>query len=306
MKLVTYEQFGQPRFGAVVGARIVDMARASAALAASDAAIRPLPATIEPFLAQSGVLDASARAVVAAVAAGGLAAFCIPLAGATLLPPVPRPTKIVCVARNYAEHAREAGLPVSGIPILFPRFANTQIGQGAAITVPAVSSQVDWEGELAVVLGRGTNGRRIARDQAMDLVYGYTIFNDVSVRDYQFRVTQYTGGKNFRHSGPCGPFLVTRDEIADPHRLQIVTRINGVEKQSANTATMIFDIPAILEHIADFIDLEAGDLIPTGTPAGVGFKRNPPEFLKAGDVIEVEVTGLGTLRNPVVNEGVAR
>lgn len=302
MKLVTYEQFGQPRFGALVADMIVDMERASTALAASDAAIRPLPAMIEPFLAQSDVLDASARAVVAAAEAGGLAAFCTPLAGTTLLPPVPRPTKIVCVARNYAEHAREAGLPVSEIPILFPRFANTQIGQGAPITVPAVSQQVDWEGELAVVLGRGTHGRRIGKAEAMDLVYGYTIFNDVSIRDYQFRVTQYTGGKNFRRSGPCGPVLVTKDEIADPHKLQIVTRINGVQKQSANTDTMIFDIPTILEHIADFIDLEAGDLIPTGTPAGVGFKRNPPEFLKAGDVIEVEVTGLGILRNPVVDE----
>lgn len=303
MKLVTYEQFGQPRFGALAGDCIVDMERASAALAARDAAIRPLPATIEPFLAQSAVLDASARAVVAAAEAGGLQDFCTPLAGATLLPPVPRPPKIVCVARNYAEHAREAGLQISEIPILFPRFANTQIGQGAAITVPAVSDQLDWEGELAVVLGRGTEGRRIGKAEAMDLVYGYTIFNDVSVRDYQFRVTQYTGGKNFRRSGPCGPVLVTRDEIADPHRLQIVTRINGVQKQSANTETMIFDIPTILEHIADFIDLEPGDLIPTGTPAGVGFKRNPPEFLRAGDVIEVEVTGLGILRNPVVNEG---
>ncbi|MDQ1850244.1 fumarylacetoacetate hydrolase family protein [Gemmobacter fulvus] len=304
MKLVSYQSFGQARFGAVIGAGIVDMARASAALAATDAAIRPLPATIEPFLAQTDVLDASARAVVTAAEAGALDLYCLPLDGTVLLPPVPRPTKIICVARNYAEHAREAGLQISDIPILFPRFANTQIGQGAPIVVPAVSHQLDWEGELAVVLGRGSHGRRIGKAEAMDLVYGYTIFNDVSVRDYQFRVTQYTGGKNFRHSGPCGPYLVTKDEIADPHKVQIVTRINGVLKQSANTDTMIFDIPTILEHIADFIDLEAGDLIPTGTPAGVGFKRNPPEFLKDGDVIEVEVTGLGILRNPVVNEAV--
>ncbi len=302
MKLVTYEQFGLPRFGALVDDAIVDMARGSAALAAQDAGIRPLPDTIEPFLALSDVLDASARAVVAAAAAGKLAAFMTPLAGATLLPPVPRPPKIICVARNYAEHAREAGLQVSEIPILFARFASTQIGQDAAIAIPAVSHQIDWEGELAVVLGRGSNGRRIGKSDAMDLVYGYTIFNDVTARDYQFRVTQYTGGKNFRRSGPCGPYLVTRDEIADPHKLQVVTRVNGVEKQSANTDTMIFDIPTILEHIADFIDLEPGDLIPMGTPAGVGFKRNPPEFLQDGDIVEVEVTGLGILRNPVVNE----
>ncbi|MBE2277093.1 MAG: fumarylacetoacetate hydrolase family protein [Rhodobacteraceae bacterium] len=302
MKLVTYEQFGQPRFGAVVGENIVDLERASAALAAKTAAVRPLPAAIELFLAQSSVLDASARAVVQAAAAGQLDVFLTPLADAVLLPPVPRPSKIICVARNYAEHAREAGLQISEIPILFARFASTQIGQDAAISVPSVSHQLDWEGELAVVLGAGSNGRRIGKAEAMDLVYGYTIFNDVTVRDYQFRVTQYTAGKNFRHSGPCGPWLVTRDEIDNPHKLQIVTRINGVEKQSANTDTMIFDIPTILEHIADFIDLEPGDLIPTGTPAGVGFKRNPPEFLKDGDVVEVEITGLGILRNPVRNE----
>lgn len=301
MKLVSYEEFGLPRFGAVVGSHIVDLERASLALGQSDAAIRPLPATIEPFLALSDVLDPSARAVVAAAQAGALDLYLTPLADAVLLPPVPRPSKIICVARNYAEHAKEAGLQISEIPILFARFANTQIGQNAAIAIPSVSYQIDWEGELAVVLGRGTKGR-IGKEAAMDLVYGYTIFNDVTARDYQFRVTQYTSGKNFRRSGPCGPYLVTKDEIADPHKLQIITRVNGVQEQSANTDTMIFDIPTILEHVADFIDLEPGDLIPTGTPAGVGFKRKPPVFLKDGDVVEVEVTGLGILRNPVLNE----
>lgn len=301
MKLVSYEEFGLPRFGAVIGRNIVDLERGSRLLGQTDAAIRPLPSTIEPFLALSDVLDPSARAVVAAAEAGKLDACLTPLADAVLLPPVPRPSKIICVARNYAEHAREAGLQISEIPIIFARFSNTQIGQDAAIAIPAVSHQIDWEGELAVVLGRGTHGR-IGKEGAMDLVYGYTIFNDVTARDYQFRVTQYTSGKNFRRSGPCGPYLVTKDEIADPHKLQIVTRVNGVQEQSANTDTMIFDIPTILEHIADFIDLEPGDLIPTGTPAGVGFKRKPPVFLKDGDLVEVEVTGLGILRNPVVNE----
>ena len=302
MKLVSYDDDGETRFGAVVGESIVDMARASAALAGEDGAVSPLPADIETLLARNETLDASARAVVARAEAGTVPAAALrPLAGTRLLPPVPRPTKIICVARNYAEHAREAGLQISEIPIIFARFANTQIGEGDTIAIPAVSDQIDWEGELAIVLGKPTRGR-IGQDGAMDYVYGYTIFNDVTARDYQFRVTQYTSGKNFRRSGPCGPWLVTKDEIADPHKLQITTRINGVQKQSANTDTMIFDIPTILEHIADFIDLEAGDLIPTGTPAGVGFKRKPPEFLKAGDVIEVEVEGIGTLTNPVANE----
>ncbi|NEW36045.1 fumarylacetoacetate hydrolase family protein [Nocardia cyriacigeorgica] len=219
---------------------------------------------------------------------------------AEVLVPIPNPPKIVCVARNYGKHAAEAGLQVSEIPILFPRFAATLIPDGAPIIVPTVSEQVDWEGELAVVIGKG--GRHIANDAALEHVAGYTVFNDVSVRDYQFRVTQYTGGKNFHASGPIGPHITLADEDIDPHNLRITTTVNGVIKQDATTAEFIFDIPTIIEHISEFIELEPGDIIPTGTPAGVGFKRNPPEFLTDGDVIEVTVDKVGTLRNPVRNE----
>ncbi len=214
--------------------------------------------------------------------------------------PIADPPKIVCVARNYGKHAAEAGKELSEIPILFPRFAATLVRDGGNVVVPHVSPQLDWEGELAVVIGKG--GRYISAEDAMDYVAGYSIFNDVTVRDYQFRVTQYTGGKNFHASGPFGPHLVLKDEITDPHALQITTRLNGRIVQDGNTSEMIFDIPTIIEHISEFIQLEPGDVIPMGTPAGVGFTRTPPLFLKPGDTIDVTIDGLGTLSNPVTAE----
>jgi 2-keto-4-pentenoate hydratase/2-oxohepta-3-ene-1,7-dioic acid hydratase in catechol pathway len=287
MKLVSYLENGQPRFGAVVGDRIVDIARASGTL----------PSRIEDFFDRIEELEPALRALNLSGAPG------VPLATAKLLPPIQRPPKIICVARNYAEHAKEAGLEISPIPILFARFPATLVADGAPVVVPNVSDNLDWEGELAVIIGKHTKGRRITRAEAMDHVFGYAIFNDVTVRDYQFRVTQYTAGKNFRHSGPFGPMIVTADEVANPHDLEIITTLNGTVEQRANTSTMIYDIPTILEHIADFIDLEPGDVIPTGTPAGVGFKRKPPVFLKPGDTITVEIPGIGRLSNPVVAEG---
>lgn len=298
MKLISFEDRGGQRFGAVEGDRVLDLAAASAALGARDKAIATLPARIEDFLADAERLRPSLDQVVA----NADAALWQKLGTVALLPPVPRPPKVVCVARNYAEHAKEAGLQVSEIPILFARFANTLVADGAPIVRPKVSHHLDWEGELAVIVGRGTKGRRIHRDEAMDYVFGYSIFNDVTVRDFQFRVSQYTAGKNFRSSGPFGPVIVTKDEIPDPHRLDIETRINGKREQFANTSDMIFPVPVILEHIAEFIDLEPGDVIATGTPAGVGFKRNPPVFLTPGDVVEVSIAGIGTLANPVVEE----
>lgn len=226
-----------------------------------------------------------------------------PLDSVRLLPPVPRPPKIVCVARNYAEHAAEVGFDLPTIPILFARFPVTLVAPGEPIIRPTVSEQLDWEGELAVIIGRG--GRHITRADALAHVAGYAIFNDVTVRDFQFRVPQYTGGKNFSGSGPFGPWLTLVDEVPDPQGLEIVTEINGIEKQRGNTADMIFDVATIIEHIAEFVDLEPGDVIATGSPAGVGFKRNPPEFLRPGDVCRIEISGLGVLENPVVAEEAA-
>jgi 2-keto-4-pentenoate hydratase/2-oxohepta-3-ene-1,7-dioic acid hydratase in catechol pathway len=184
--------------------------------------------------------------------------------------------------------------------MVFGRFSNTLIGDGAPILAPRVSEQLDWEGELAVVIGRG--GGHIDKADALSHVAGYSIFNDVTVRDYQFRVTQYTAGKNFRASGPFGPYLLTADEAGDPQGLEITTTVNGEVKQSGATADMLFDVATLIESISEWIDLEPGDVIPTGTPHGVGFKRTPPEFLRAGDTVAVSITGLGTLANPVLAE----
>ena len=299
MKLASYAEMAESRFAVVVDDRLIDLARAAEALGLGQVSSRA-----EDYFDDLARCDGIARAVEAKVRGGAaLPADAVrAMADVRLLPPIARPPKCICVARNYAEHAREAGLQISEIPIMFARFGKTFLGHGAPVVVPKVSHQLDWEGELAVILGK-TSDHRVTKAEAMDYVYGYAIFNDMTVRDYQFRVTQYTAGKNFRASGPFGPMIVTADDITDPHRLQITTRLNGQVVQSANTETMIFDIPTILESIADWIDLEAGDVIPTGTPAGVGFKRSPPMFLKPGDVIEVEIPGLGILSNPVVMEG---
>lgn len=313
MKLLTYRQAGEPRLGAAVDGRVVDLNRAAAALHRSRGVVNAqaladatVPTDVVAFLgAGDAALSTATEALDYATGLDPDEARCGLLASAAsdveLLPPVPQPPKIVCVARNYAKHAKEANLPVSEIPILFPRFANTLVAHGEPVIVPTVSDQLDWEGELAVVIG--APGHRIARADAMRHVAGYSVFNDVTVRDYQFQVTQYTAGKNFRASGPFGPYLVTPDEVGDPHRLAVRTEVNGEVKQEGNTDEFIFDIPAIIEHISEFVPLEAGDVIPTGTPAGVGFKREPAEFLRPGDTVTVSVENVGVLENPVIAEG---
>ena len=313
MKLVSFRQAGAARVGAFDdGAAAIDLNRAYAALArsrgaranAADAlAAARVPSDIVALL--QGGADALGAAEEALDFARGLTAAdaardLVRVADPEVLCPVPRPPKIVCVARNYAEHAKEAGLEISPIPILFARFPATLVAPGGDVVLPNVSEQLDWEGELAVVIGKP--GRRVSEADALEHVAGYSIFNDVTVRDYQFRVSQYTEGKNFHASGPFGPHLVTADEVPDPHALDIVTTVSGVEKQRANTSDMLYSIARLVSHISEFVELEAGDVIPTGTPAGVGFKRSPPEFLKAGDIVAVSVTGLGVLENPVVAE----
>jgi len=311
VKLASYRLAGETRVGAVAGEDAVDLVRSYAHLLAargeteaSAMAAAELPSDLVRILARPDGLETARTAAEHGSALepdlGRRAGVRLALTQVELLPAVPDPPKIVCVARNYAEHAREAGLAVSEIPILFARFPATLVAHGAPILLPTVSEQLDWEGELAVVIGRG--GGHIARADALAHVAGYSIFNDVTVRDYQFRVAQYTAGKNFRASGPFGPFLVLTDEIPDPAALEIVTEVNGVEMQRARTADMIFDVPTLIEHVSEFVDLEPGDVIATGTPAGVGFKREPPRFLVAGDLVEVTIAGIGTLANVVVAE----
>lgn len=311
-QIARFRHRGDDRLGVVHDTHYIDLTRAYAAARTADGAANGplLAAAVLPpdslAFFQGGqqslralseaVTFASALETSRAVAEGIL----VPRSETRTLVPVPNPPKILCVARNYGKHAAEAGMEISEIPIFFARFASTQIADGDPIILPAVSHELDWEGELAVVIGKG--GRHIAHPEAMDHVAGYTIFNDVTVRDYQFRTNQYTSGKNFRASAPIGPHISLVDERIDPHRLHILTTVNDVVKQDANTEELLFTIPALIEHISEWIDLEPGDIIPTGTPAGVGFKRTPPEFLAHGDTVTVTIEGLGTLTNPVVAE----
>jgi 2-keto-4-pentenoate hydratase/2-oxohepta-3-ene-1,7-dioic acid hydratase in catechol pathway len=220
------------------------------------------------------------------------------LADITFLPVIPDPELIACAGINYRSHASETGRDIPKQPSMFIRRANTLAAHEGEMIRPKVSTHFDFEGELAVVIGRG--GRHVSVERALDHVAGYTCFVDGSVRDYQkFSVTS---GKNFPGTGPLGPFLVTRDEIPDPTRLVLTTRLNGTEMQRSGTDLLIYSIPQIIAFCSDFTELSPGDVIATGTPEGVGHRRNPPLWMKAGDVLEVEITGVGTLRSRVVDE----
>ena len=243
----------------------------------------------------------------AALAAGALAAMRKASSGAKpdfklgdikFLPVIPRPEKILCAGINYRSHAAETGRELPKQPSMFVRFADTLVGHGGELIRPKVSDNFDFEGELAVVIGKA--GRHIAAERALDHVAGYTCFVDGSVRDYQkFSVTS---GKNFPGTGPLGPWLVTTDEIPDPSRLTLMTRLNGNEVQHSTTDLLIYSIPHIIAFCSDFTALSPGDVIATGTPEGVGHHRKPPLWMKPGDTLEVEITGIGILRAHVVDE----
>lgn len=221
-------------------------------------------------------------------------------AGVQLLPVVPNPGKILCVGHNYEEHRQETGRAKTAHPSLFTRFADTLIPDGAPIVRPPFSTQLDYEGELAVVIGRG--GFRVSQEDALSLVAGYSCFNDGSVRDWQWHTQQFTPGKNFPSTGGFGPELVTPDEVGAMDDLKIETRVNGNTVQSSTFGHMIFPVAEIISYVSHFTRLSPGDVIATGTPGGVGSKRRPPLWLKAGDQVEVEIAGIGTLRNGVVDE----
>jgi 2-keto-4-pentenoate hydratase/2-oxohepta-3-ene-1,7-dioic acid hydratase in catechol pathway len=216
------------------------------------------------------------------------------------LPPVPDPRKIVCIGLNYRDHAAESGAPIPRDPVLFSKYATALVGHDAAIVLPSVSSEVDYEAELVVVVGRG--GRHLSAEQARGHIAGYTVGHDVSARDWQLKKDgkQWMAGKTFDSFAPCGPTLVTADEVADPHTLGIRLRLNGRTMQDSNTKQMIFSVYEVVSYLSQVFTLEPGDLVYTGTPPGVGMARKPPVFLKPGDVCEVEIDGLGVLRNPVV------
>jgi 2-keto-4-pentenoate hydratase/2-oxohepta-3-ene-1,7-dioic acid hydratase in catechol pathway len=213
-------------------------------------------------------------------------------------PPIPDPDKILCIGLNYREHARESGLEVPPVPVVFAKFRNSLIGPGAAIELPAISQQVDYEGELAVVIGKRC--KNVNPDEALSAVAGYSAFNDVSARDLQLQVSQWTVGKAIDTFAPMGPGLVSAHLVPDPQQLELITRLNGQVVQQSSTADMIFSVAEIISYLSRSMTLEPGDIIATGTPSGVGFKREPALFLKPGDVVEVEISSIGLLSNRVV------
>jgi len=286
MKLLSFAMDGRESWGAVIGDRVADLGRAL-----------PQYPSLADFV---GSADFARREALAANEKPGPR-----LADITYLPVIPRPEKIVCAVRNYLDHHNEAvafGMKreITEFPPIFLRVWRSQVAHNAPVVRPKVSDNLDWEGELAVVIGKG--GRHIPEAAAFEHVAGYSIYNDVSVRDWQRHAQQIASGKNFVGTGPFGPWLVTPDEIGDPAKLKLETRVNGKVEQKSDTSMLIFSIPRLINYCSTIFDLVPGDVIATGTPAGVGFTRKPPEFLKPGDVVEVEIENIGVLRNPVVDE----
>ena len=226
----------------------------------------------------------------------------IPLADARLLPVVPHPGKVICLGLNYRAHVDEGLFEVPEYPTMFPKFTETLIGAGDPILLPPESSAPDYEAELAFVIGRSV--RRVDRASALDAVAGYTAANDVTMRDYQYRTRQWLPGKTWAGTAPLGPYLVTADEVGDPHALDIALELNGERMQTGNTSQFIFDIPTIVSTISEFLPLSPGDVVLTGTPSGVGYHRDPKVLLRDGDRVAVVIERVGRLENPVVAERV--
>ncbi len=281
MRLASFRASGRDSYGAVVEGGIVDLGRRLGER--------------YPTLRAAIAGDALGRAI----AEAGAAKPDFTLAEATLLPPITDPDKIICAGRNYRAHAAEAGGAPPENPQVFLRLVNTLVAHGQPMVCPKISGDFDYEGELALIIGKP--GRHIAKADALSHVFGYTLFNDGSIRDIQFKHS-IAAGKNFHQTGGFGPWIVTADEIPDPTRLQLVTRLNGREVQHTGIDDLIFDIPTLISYCSDWTPLIAGDVISTGTPEGVGFARKPPLWMKPGDVVEVEIGGIGVLRNPIVAE----
>jgi 2-keto-4-pentenoate hydratase/2-oxohepta-3-ene-1,7-dioic acid hydratase in catechol pathway len=279
LKLVSFSHAGQATYGVVQGTRTV----------------RPPADFLSRFPDLKSVLQAGAEGELERAAASQGT----PLDPSTVqaLPVLPNPGKVICVGLNYKTHVAETKRADSEYPSLFLRFTDTLAAHGDVVLRPPFSERFDWEGELAFVIGKG--GRHIPRAQAFEHIAGYACFNDISVRDWQRHTHQFTPGKNFPGTGPLGPWLVTRDEVPDVTALTLETRVNGQVMQHAGIADLIFDIPVLVEYISRFTPLSAGDVIATGTPGGVGDRRDPPLYMREGDIVEVEITGLGTLRNRI-------
>ena len=282
MKLVSYRHQGTESFGVVDDGGVVDAGRRLAGRYAGLRAVLAAGALGELRSATAGQRpDAALEAV-------------------ELLPPIRDPGKLLCVGLNYKTHVEETGRTETPHPSIFVRFIDSVVGHGQPMVKPALSEQFDYEGELAVVIG--TPAWRVPAARALAHVAGYACFNDGSVRDFQRHTTQWTPGKNFRASGAFGPWVVTADEIPDPTRLTLSTRLNGQELQRATTDLLIYTIPVILEYVTSFTPLAPGDVIATGTPGGVGSRRTPPVWMRKGDEVEIEISSVGLLRNPILEE----
>lgn len=298
MRLVTYESNEKWRAGVIVDEDVVDSS--IAAMAADidfDSEWISNRQIIQLNEKQQSKFERAARDV-ADARPSNLDVF--PIESVRLGPPIPDPDKIICLGLNYKSHAEEAGFKPPEVPILFAKYRNALTGPTSPIILPNMSQEIDYEGELAVVIGK--RGKHISVENALGHVAGYMAFHDVSARDLQMRTGQWLSGKALDTFAPCGPALVV-NEIDDPQNLNISTRLNGETLQNSNTKHMIFSVAETIAYISSLMTLEAGDIIATGTPEGVGFKRTPPIFLKDGDVVEVEVEKIGTLRNPVVRNG---
>lgn len=307
MRLVSFSSPLGPRLGALEGDRIVDLNAAYGLFLKSrgdpDAVTRAqfeLPPDAARFLALGQ--DAWHRAMLAIEHAYRVEDpyVQLPQTAVHLLPPIPAPPKVLCLGLNYVEHAEEARMERPRHPVLFAKFPGSLLGPGEPIRIPRVSQQLDYEAELAIVIGR--RGRYVHRSEAMDYIAGYTLLNDISVRDYQMHTSQWTAGKVFQRLTPVGPVLVTADEVPNPQELDIKLVLNGEVMQHGNTRDMIFPIADIVCYVSEICELEPGDIIATGTPSGVGFTRNPPVFLKPGDVVTVQADEIGELTNPVISE----
>lgn len=257
-----------------------------------------------------GVVDVGARShfadlkgALAGAALVELAGSCgdtadLPLEGLSYLPTIPNPDKILCVGLNYKAHQEETGRGGEAFPTIFVRFASAQVAHGQPLIRPRESATLDYEGEIAMIIGRA--GRRIPRARAMEHVAGFSIYNDGSVREYQRHTSQFTPGKNFQGTGGFGPWMMSADQVGEPSRMALTTRLNGEVMQQATADLLVFGFDVLIEYCSTFTELVPGDVIVTGTPGGVGVARKPPVFLDAGDVVEVEVRPIGVLRNPVV------
>ena len=306
MKIVRFSQNGHaPRLGALTAAdQVMDLAATCAAHLGSRGVVRAAPIAAALFPSSTrGFLEGGVASqemltqMMDAAKAGRFQPVSHAAGSVRLHAPIADPGKFICIGLNYKDHAEETGNPAPKQPPVFPKWANAIQDPGEPILRPRGEKMLDWEVELGVVMGR--TARHVKRDQALDYVYGYTIVNDASAREFQFHTTQWGAGKIGDTLAPVGPYIADRTEIPDPHVLELKTWVNGTLMQNGTTKNFIFDVRYIIEYLSNIMTLEPGDLIATGTPAGVGFSRKPPVPLQPGDTVRLEITGLGALENPV-------